>query len=1366
MVVTGAEVLALKSGLRKAAGALGKAALTGPGPGAGSVDKRVRTRWVPGLERRQKTIEVEDAERIARTILQRVSGQRFTLPGKARPKKLEIPADDIDALVSGIGLLMSALPDGRVDMAAVLEAHGEPEALADRMRAARPEAAAVVGDLWLPVLDELAGIVGEHIVEFFTTKETFAAAADLELLKRSARKFQPEEEAELLEGYTRLVREKSHKIRLFGLDLREDDQTYDLMTGFVDLTVETADRTERSPSLPDQSSERISWNRMDTLVKERSRVLLEGPAGSGKSTLMQWLTLTWLNTPGDTPTPFLIRLREFTAGQTLTLPRPVDFITILAPPYSGRLPGWELEVLADGWAAVLVDGIDEIPEQLRDEALQWLADLANAYPRAYFVVTTRPAGLAEPWRRCLVEAYDFTKATINPMSTEQVSTFIDRWHQAAAGRPHADSEELQEGGESLKQAIRWRRDLSHITTTPLLCAMVCALYRADNRALPRNRTALYERACAMLLEKRDTQQRIQTFPVALTREQIEPFLTEIALWMLINKQRSIPRADALGLVAEVLPRVQIHDAPPKWKPDAEEFLRHIVVRAGVLQEPTMELLEFVHPSFQDFLAAKGVFQKSYLAHLIENAHDPMYQDVAVMAVSHAQNDRDRQDELLERLIERAQRDGKQKRQLHLLAAACIADAAMVDPKWVKLVQQKNKTFLPPRSNREAQVLADAGEFTLDLLADVGRSRRFTTAEAAATTEAIGLLGGGGEVGMRILRTLAERFGSRISWELATAWHQVPDPQEFLDKVLVHGDFSTTCIQINSPELVPLLPALPGLRSLGLPGALNEGLPSLSIKMLRTDGFRLAALPDLPHLNELELESADIPFLARIPRFQQLAMLTIRNNPAPDLVPLTALPRLVSLTILGARRLDLAPLATIRTLSRLTLSTAEPVDLTPLAGLWNLSYLSLAEAPSQGCKSSKALQNISTLRINHLHSGTERTFPRLTDVTTRSTTHDTDDLAGFSRLTTLALFGVDRIDAGPLAAIPHLRQLDLRTAVNVGGLADLRITELSLQGLSRRQFDELKHVPQVRTLNLNKVPGRSLARLPSLPMLKNLNLWNVSEPALSELRKSTDITHLSVNLAEDTDFRGLTALPSLTDLSIGNSHAVDIGPLKQLANLEHLSIYAVKHFDRSVLRHLTGLKSLLIDGVPGLDPHLLPPDTPLTLLNMAGLTPADLANLPTLRRLTLSEEPECGLAALSIVPTIEHLTLNTIPGARTEDLAAWPALRSLSLLGTPNLDLPSLTDLPHLRELDLYGVPGDGIAALTDLEVLTLGRTGIGLSRLSALPKLRHLTLRRRWESDLSPLAKLPGLKKLELTDMPWADLTPFQARPDIEVIQR
>ncbi len=1369
MVFTGAEIAVLKKGLRKAASAVGKAALTGPGPGAGSVEKRTRTSRIPGRERRKKTIEADDAERFGREIVKEVSGQRFTLPGKVKPQRLEIPAADIDRLVAGIGVLMTALPGGQVDMALVLKVHGEPEKLADRMRTAMPQAAEAVGDQWAPVLDELAGIVCEHIVEFFTTRESFGAATGLELLKQSARGYQPEEEAELLAAYERLVREKSHRIRLFGLDLHEDDQSYDLMTGFVELTIEASAGSGASgPDRDGVRTGRANWNRLDALVHEHRRILLEGPAGSGKSTLTQWLALTCLTRAPSSSAPkslvpFLIRLREFTGSQALRLPQPSDFLKTLTPSLAGP-PQWEPDLLRTGRAAILVDGIDEIPEQLRDEALDWLQNLVIAYPRAYVVVTTRPAGLAESWRRRLVDAQNFTRATINPMSAEQVSRFIDRWHEAAADRPHADPAELQECAASLKQAIRLRRDLSRITTTPLLCAMVCALYRADNRALPRNRTALYERAYAMLLEKRDTQQKIQTFPVQLAREQIEPFLTEIALWMLMNEQRSISGKIALGLVEDLLPRLQVPDPPKSWKLTAEELLRHLVVRSGVLQEPTMEFVEFVHPSFQDFLAAKRVFQKAYLPYLIKNAHDAMYQDVAIMAVSQVQNDRDQQNELLERLIERAKTDRKQSRQLYLLAAACVADAAMVDPKWVKLVRAKTRSLLPPQSTREAQVLAAAGEFTLDLLADVERTRKFSVPEAEATVEAIGLMGGGGEVGTRILRALAERYGKRVGPELITAWHQAQDPQAFRDEVLAYGDFSRMTVTINSPHLLEFLDKLPGLDRLSLGTGIVKR-PLLDLRGLTISAVRATKLPDYTCLEELTLDHAPVTALHDIERFPDLTVVEIRNTPEPELVDLTTLPMLTTLIVIGAKRVQLEPLTAIPTLVRLTLRASEPVDLTPLADLWNLEDLSVTPTD---IKSHKPLPHITSLDIDDLHNGIAGMFPGLNSVKALMVTAEDDALAGLTRLTKLTVIGEDVSDFGALAAIPHLNRLDLwrsRTD-DTTGLTDLRIEEFSLVDSTSRRLAILEQTPQLRSLRLNRVPGGILAKLPALPRLTNLDLWNVSQPALAKLGgAATQISHLSLAMAEDTDLQGLTALPSLTHLELSNTHAFDMAPLRHLPDLEKLSIYYVKHYDRSVLRYLSGLKSLYIDGDSPIDPTWLPPEAALSLLNPSRLTPADLAALPTLRGLTLSELPECGLAALAVVPTIEHLRLTQLAGVRAVDLAEWPALRSLDLSNTPGMDFQALTVLPHLRALILERMPCTGIAALPDLEVLRLGRTRLALAELTGLPKLRRLVLDQRLESDLSVLATLPSLKELELVNMPWADLTPFQARPDIKVVQ-
>src|SRR5256885_11818847 len=113
MVFTGAEILAFKGALRKAASAVVKDALTGPGPGAGTVDKPLRTSRIPGRERRKQTIEAADAERFARRILERVAGERFALPGKARSRRLPIPTADVERLAAGIGVLMTALPSSR-----------------------------------------------------------------------------------------------------------------------------------------------------------------------------------------------------------------------------------------------------------------------------------------------------------------------------------------------------------------------------------------------------------------------------------------------------------------------------------------------------------------------------------------------------------------------------------------------------------------------------------------------------------------------------------------------------------------------------------------------------------------------------------------------------------------------------------------------------------------------------------------------------------------------------------------------------------------------------------------------------------------------------------------------------------------------------------------------------------------------------------------------------------------------------------------------------------------------------------------------------------------------------------------------------
>jgi hypothetical protein len=61
------------------------------------------------------------------------------------------------------------------------------------------------------------------------------------------------------------------------------------------------------------------------------------------------------------------------------------------------------------------------------------------------------------------------------MRGDDIETFIDKWHYALGQASRVSSQETTGLASNLKQIIRQRRPLGRLATTPLLCAMICAL---------------------------------------------------------------------------------------------------------------------------------------------------------------------------------------------------------------------------------------------------------------------------------------------------------------------------------------------------------------------------------------------------------------------------------------------------------------------------------------------------------------------------------------------------------------------------------------------------------------------------------------------------------------------------------------------------------------------------------------------------------------------------------------------------------------------------------------------------------------------------------------------------------------------------
>ncbi|MFE4969076.1 NACHT domain-containing protein [Streptomyces sp. NPDC056660] len=318
------------------------------------------------------------------------------------------------------------------------------------------------------------------------------------------------EDAEFETRYKAYLVERHGQLTVVGLDLRGPAQSYWPLDAAY-LSLELAEQ-EYPWGVSSHNSTQQRVERAEIALAGHQKALVRGLAGSGKTTLLQWLA--YATATGNVPAPlaelrssiaFLLPLRTF--SRRGELPQPDEFLSSVGCPISSAQPrGWVDRVLTSGRALILVDGLDEVPAKLRERTNAWLRELLSGYGRSRVVVTTRPNAVPNSW----LQQLGFRELTVRPMTRSDVGVFVTRWHSAAkAGasndelRTHLDALETQ-----LRDKVRAKRDLALLTTTPLLCALVCALHRDRRGQLPNDRVELYSAALSMLLYRRDQEREV------------------------------------------------------------------------------------------------------------------------------------------------------------------------------------------------------------------------------------------------------------------------------------------------------------------------------------------------------------------------------------------------------------------------------------------------------------------------------------------------------------------------------------------------------------------------------------------------------------------------------------------------------------------------------------------------------------------------------------------------------------------------------------------------------------------------------------------------------------------------------------------
>ncbi|WP_017240026.1 NACHT domain-containing protein [Streptomyces sp. SS] len=856
--------------------------LVSDGPGAGLTGNapKVRLSGLVSFRGEKRSLTEKDVRRLAATLVERSLDERAEAP---------FPADETEAVVHTLGTTLLALGD--LDMDDVQAVRLGHHALARRLRAAAPAPDGLSTDsaLYLESLTEWACL---HILEFFTQRSTFIARSLVEqtrgqteliakldeVIRRTPR---PDSRDTAFERrYLDHLAKKHGRLTIYGIDLHHSPDAWPLDLAYLSLEATGAETSFDGAADGFGTGGPVApldhGIRADLALARHDRILLRGLAGSGKTTLIQWLTVSAVATDGrgedmaylNGLIPFVLPLRTLTRhGERL--PAPDRFLSAAGCPLTAP-EGWADRVLNAGRGLILVDGIDEIPEAERGRARDWLRDLLAAYDGNRWLVTSRPTAVRDDW----LTPDGFTELTLSPMARTEVTTFVRRWHRAAG--PEAEPYE-----QPLLDALRTAEHIGQLATNPLMCGLICALHRDRRGFLPRGRKALHEAALSMLLTRRD-RERDMAAPYGITLDDASQIqlVQRLAYWLTLNGRTQMDRAHAETIVTEAIPAVP--EASP-YEPD--KVFTHLLHRSGLLREPTEDTVDFVHRTFQDYLAAKALVERWDIGVLVRHATDDQWEDVIRMAVGHG---RPREcAEILRELLSAADaaEDRRVQLRLVLLAATALEHATEVPPEVRAEVLARTAEVIPPRGSREARELGSVGRLALDLLpAPEGLSDEVaymvvTAASLVSSDAAIPYLAG--FVGRRdiLLRSQLIWSWSRFDTERYAAEIVAKLDPDGLYYTVRNDDQAAALSQLGlRPELLdiragvredgfaslrPMLPDVRGLRLLGFESvrpafdALGP-LPQVTSLLVEIDAddppFRLIA-EVFPHLNTLILEGA-------------------------------------------------------------------------------------------------------------------------------------------------------------------------------------------------------------------------------------------------------------------------------------------------------------------------------------------------------------------------------------------------------------------------------------------------------------------------------------------------------------------------------
>ncbi|MCL6591200.1 MAG: SUMF1/EgtB/PvdO family nonheme iron enzyme [Firmicutes bacterium] len=331
-------------------------------------------------------------------------------------------------------------------------------------------------------------------------------------------------------------------------------------------------------------------------------ILLRGNAGMGKSTLVKHLANTI--THGATPPifkdylPVMVLLKDlwliYNEALNQSCKKKLTFEELLEAYLEKSRCPLSMEVIGNylvrNKALFLFDGLDEVPEGLRDGLATLIAEFRFKNKENRFLLTGRPHGISGK----VIECFGKFLHDIHPLDQPKIEEFIRKWFRVVSGQATGLANVT---AEDMVADTRHHEYIATFTQNPLLLAAVCVLYQARKR-IPEQRADLYNRIVENLLWRRFHD------PARPDLEnQVALYLMSLAFSLQVKNRKTVEEDEARQVLREVFPK-ESNEGEQSYLLRINRLFQEIEPCCGLLNRLSSGEIEFSHLTFQEFLAAK------------------------------------------------------------------------------------------------------------------------------------------------------------------------------------------------------------------------------------------------------------------------------------------------------------------------------------------------------------------------------------------------------------------------------------------------------------------------------------------------------------------------------------------------------------------------------------------------------------------------------------------------------------------------------------------------------------------------------------------------------------------------------------------